>query len=209
MIGLLDKYLKLLKTLELITTHLCYSLQIMGRVTPPLSPPPFPFSPFFNVIWSALKLVSFCASIIFFLPFSFRPDLEQQEYGGSAGPFRCGKVSTWEGGFRVPAIAWYPGKIANGRTTKVTDNIFTVLVMHASECIMIHFLFQLAAGYDILPTLFNLAGATIPSDRRMDGYDLAPILFNKQDVRAVERSERERDYKSIMPSFMKCRLKGQ
>lgn len=49
------------------------------------------------------------------------PDLEQQEYGGSAGPFRCGKVSTWEGGFRVPAIAWYPGKIRNGRTTKVIN----------------------------------------------------------------------------------------
>ncbi|XP_003387234.3 PREDICTED: arylsulfatase A-like [Amphimedon queenslandica] len=86
------------------------------------------------------------------------PDLEQQEYGGSAGPFRCGKVSTWEGGFRVPAIAWYPGKIATGRTTK------------------------LAAGYDILPTFFNLAGATIPSDRKMDGFDLAPILYNKQDT---------------------------
>ena len=56
------------------------------------------------------------------------PDLEQQEYGGSAGPFRCGKVSTWEGGFRVPAIAWYPGKIRNGRTTKVI-NIMQVWII--------------------------------------------------------------------------------
>lgn len=60
-----------------------------------------------------------------------------------------------------------------------------------------HHLFQLAAGYDILPTFFNLAGATIPSDRKMDGFDLAPILYNKQDVRV----ERERDCKFIMSSF--------
>jgi arylsulfatase A len=85
------------------------------------------------------------------------PDLEQGEYGGSAGPFRCGKTSTWEGGFRVPAIAWWPGKIQVGRTTK------------------------LAAGYDILPTFFKIAGAEVPSDRIMDGYDMTPILYYKKD----------------------------
>jgi arylsulfatase A-like enzyme len=88
----------------------------------------------------------------------YRPDLEQGEYGGSAGPFRCGKTSTWEGGFRVPAIAWWPGKIQVGRTTK------------------------LAAGYDILPTFFKIAGAEVPSDRIMDGYDMTPILYYKKDV---------------------------
>lgn len=44
------------------------------------------------------------------------------------------------------------------------------------------YIFQLAAGYDILPTLFNIAGAKVPSDRKMDGYDMAPILYYKDNV---------------------------
>jgi len=34
--------------------------------------------------------------------------------GGSAGPLRDGKNSTWEGGMREPGIAWWPGKIKPG-----------------------------------------------------------------------------------------------
>ncbi len=45
------------------------------------------------------------------------PWLSKREDGGSAGPFREGKVSTWEGGFRAPLIARWPGKIATGVTT--------------------------------------------------------------------------------------------
>ena len=34
--------------------------------------------------------------------------------GGSNGPFLCGKETTYEGGMREPAIAWWPGKINPG-----------------------------------------------------------------------------------------------
>ena len=64
-------------------------------------------------------------------PFSllppFRPDLNQGIRGGNAGPFRCGKGSTWEGGFRAPGIAWWPNKIKHGRTHQV-NNSCTVAV---------------------------------------------------------------------------------
>ena len=31
--------------------------------------------------------------------------------GGSNGPFLCGKETTFEGGMREPAVAWWPGHI--------------------------------------------------------------------------------------------------
>lgn len=34
--------------------------------------------------------------------------------GGSNGPFLCGKETTFEGGVREPAIAYWPGTITPG-----------------------------------------------------------------------------------------------
>ena len=39
------------------------------------------------------------------------PWLIFDQHGGSAGLLREGKGSTWEGGMRVPGIAWWPGRI--------------------------------------------------------------------------------------------------
>ena len=39
--------------------------------------------------------------------------------GGIPGLLKCGKGSTYEGGFRVPGIAWWPGKIKRGKTVEV------------------------------------------------------------------------------------------
>lgn len=37
--------------------------------------------------------------------------------GGSNGPFLCGKQTTFEGGMREPAIAWWPGRIPAGQVS--------------------------------------------------------------------------------------------
>ena len=75
------------------------------------------------------------------------------DHGGSAGPLRSGKVSTWEGGVRVPCIVRAPGQVPAGQ------------VCH-----------ELASTLDILPTMANLAGCALPQDRVLDGEDITPLL---------------------------------
>jgi arylsulfatase A len=83
--------------------------------------------------------------------------------GGSAGPLREGKGSTWEGGMRVPGIFRWPGKIPGGRRTEAV-----------------------AGNLDLLPTFAHLAGAGLPEDRVIDGRNLWPLLSG-----ATERSPHE------------------
>ena len=49
----------------------------------------------------------------------YRPELSASKINGSPGLLRCGKGTTWDGGMRVPAIAYWPGKIQPGKTTEV------------------------------------------------------------------------------------------
>jgi arylsulfatase A-like enzyme/acetyl esterase/lipase len=84
------------------------------------------------------------------------PWLTQKTQGGSAGLLREGKGSTWEGGMRVPGIAWWPGRIG---PSVMTDPASTL---------------------DVFPTVLALAGAPLPADRVLDGRDLAPVLFRQQ-----------------------------
>jgi len=74
-------------------------------------------------------------------------------HAGSAGPFREGKATTFEGGLREPFIARWPGKIPKGK------------VCH-----------ELAATIDVLPTLARLAGAELPANRVIDGRDIWPLM---------------------------------
>ena len=75
------------------------------------------------------------------------------EQGGSAGLLRDGKGSTWEGGVRVPGIAWWPGTIPAGVVTP-----------------------ELACTMDLYTTAVRLAGDEPPADRIIDGVDLRPVL---------------------------------
>lgn len=74
---------------------------------------------------------------------------------GSNGPFLCGKETTYEGGMREPAIAWWPGHIKGGVVS-----------------------FQLANVMDLFTTSLALAGISPPSDRVLDGLDLTAALLN-------------------------------
>ena len=87
------------------------------------------------------------------------PWLIFNQHGGSAGPFRDGKGSTWEGGMRVPGIFWWPGRIPAGRTEH-----------------------QVACTMDVFTTCVRLAGGKVPGDRTIDGVDIAPILMGKGTV---------------------------
>lgn len=74
-------------------------------------------------------------------------------YGGSSGGLRGMKGSTYEGGFRVPLIARWPGRIPAGRTS-------------AAPAVMM----------DVFATVLQATGAKIPDDRTLDGRDLLPVL---------------------------------
>lgn len=86
------------------------------------------------------------------------PWLIMGETGGSAGLLREGKGSTWEGGMRVPGIAWWPGKIKPAVCREV------------------------ACTMDLLPTAAKLTGADLPTDRELDGQDISPLLLGKGKV---------------------------
>lgn len=86
--------------------------------------------------------------------------------GGSAGPLRGGKGSTWEGGVRVPTIARWLGKIAPG---SVYDAV--------------------SGTIDLLPTCVALAGGAVPAAPVIDGRDIAPLLLGK-----TTQSPREAHY---------------
>lgn len=84
------------------------------------------------------------------------PWLVKGKDGGSAGPLRAGKGTTFEGGMRVPCVMRWPGQIAAGRVER-----------------------SLACTLDFLPTFVRLAGGTPPADRVLDGEDIRPLLLGQ------------------------------
>jgi arylsulfatase A len=76
--------------------------------------------------------------------------------GGSNKPFRGGKFSHYEGGHRVPAIAWWPGKIAPGTTTDATT-----------------------MAMDLFPTIMDLTSTAVPKARKLDGTSMAGLMLKQ------------------------------
>ncbi len=97
-------------------------------------------------------------------------------YEGSAGGLRDRKGGAgFDGGYRVPCIAWQPGTVPSARRCN-----------------------SIAMGIDFLPTFCAMAGLPPPSGVELDGKDItavltkgasspheALLLFNETDVVAV------------------------
>ena len=75
------------------------------------------------------------------------------QQGGSAGLLREGKGGTFEGGWRVPAIFWAPGRV----TPQTVRDIGAML--------------------DLMPTIAALTGHTAARGRDLDGVDLSAVLL--------------------------------
>jgi arylsulfatase len=77
-------------------------------------------------------------------------------FQGSPGRLRGRKGTSNEGGVRVPFIAWWPGRVPNGRTSDA-----------------------FVSTMDFMPTLLSLAGAPRPA-KSMDGVDIWDVLAGQR-----------------------------
>jgi arylsulfatase A len=95
----------------------------------------------------------------------------------------------YEGGLRVPAIAWWPGKIKAGQ---VNDTPW--------------------AFWDFLPTAVDVAGAKLPQGFKTDGLSLKPLLLGKRSPKRdylywelheqfFQQAIRAGDWKLMRPSI--------
>ena len=87
------------------------------------------------------------------------PFLSYGSHAGSAGPFRGGKLTTFEGGVRMPFIVRWPGHIPAG--TVCDEPVMSI---------------------DLLPTLTGLAGAAQPR-LPIDGLDIRTLLLGAPAAR--------------------------
>lgn len=81
-------------------------------------------------------------------------------YQGNPGALRGRKASTFEGGFRVPFLAKWPGIVPHGRVVE-----------------------DWCSNLDVLPTLATVCGLKLPA-KPLDGSDMAATLF--EDKRIAE-----------------------
>ena len=88
-------------------------------------------------------------------PRMYETEEVEKWHAGTQGPFRGSKASSWEGGHRVPFIISWPARIPEG--------------IHRTA---------MATNMDLYTTLLNLAGATAPDDRPVDGKDIMSLILD-------------------------------
>nr|XP_054755183.1 arylsulfatase-like [Lytechinus pictus] len=82
------------------------------------------------------------------------PQPEYCAQGGDPSIFKGYKTNTWEGGVRVPFVAYWPGQI----TPRESNELVSTL--------------------DIMKTLVDLAGGSLPSNVSYDGEVITDVLLN-------------------------------
>lgn len=75
---------------------------------------------------------------------------------GSCKPFTGRKTNLYEGGTRVPTIAWWPGRIGKGQESN-----------------------ELIATMDVFPTLAKLSGIRQKKELNIDGLDFSKVLLEQ------------------------------
>ncbi len=88
----------------------------------------------------------------------------ERKTDGSAGKLRGTKHTVYEGGIRVPFIAWWPTVVPSGR-----ENL------------------DFISGLDLLPTMAALIDAELP-ETELDGFNMLPVLLGQPDVRSPRSS---------------------
>ncbi len=103
-------------------------------------------------------------------------------------PLRGHKGSVFEGGMRVPTLAWWPGHIlADTSTDAITGMI------------------------DILPTFTAMAGGELPKDRHLDGANISDLLLGQPDAKPVHETffyHRGLELQAIRSGLWKLHLKS-
>jgi arylsulfatase A-like enzyme len=84
----------------------------------------------------------------------FTSDNGAYRWVGSNLPCRGQKTDLWEGGHRVPTVAYWPGRIRPGTVTGETTMTM-----------------------DLFPTMAAMAGAKLPNALKLDGVNLLPLLL--------------------------------
>ncbi|MHC4387595.1 MAG: sulfatase family protein [Planctomycetota bacterium] len=87
------------------------------------------------------------------------PWLLYGDHAGSAYPLREGKATSFEGGFRVPCVMRWPGRIPKGKRCD-----------------------ELTATIDVLPTIAALARAKL--SEKVDGKDISPLMFGRSGAKS-------------------------
>ena len=144
-----------------------------------------------GMIVKALKDAGMLENTFIFITSDNGPQMDSWPDAGFT-PFRGAKGTTWEGGVRIPGIAFWKGMIIPGR---VSDDVF--------------------AHMDLFNTAVHLAGADskLPTDRYIDGVNHASFLLHdegqgnrecvffwfKSDLMAVRMRQYKEHVKVILP----------